>query len=150
MADNVVKKLTEEGLLITIVESCTGGGVANAITNIPGASEVFKQGFVPYSNEAKIRLGVRKEILEKFGVYSLEMAEELANVGILQDRICEEKIVSIGVTGNLSSPFEIFVAVKFKKDIRLEKITLTNNTRQKNKEKIISRVLEMVLEVIIC
>ncbi|MDD4106830.1 MAG: CinA family protein [Candidatus Shapirobacteria bacterium] len=60
------------------MELCTGGAVANCITNIPGASDVFECGLVTYCNKAKIKAGVDEEIIKKFGVYSIETAEEMA------------------------------------------------------------------------
>ena len=56
--EEIIKKLTKLDKTISTMESCTGGGLANAITNIEGASEVFKYGAVTYSNEFKIKMGV--------------------------------------------------------------------------------------------
>jgi len=53
ISKEVVEELRRKNLCITTVESCTGGGVANSITDIPGASDVMKDAFVTYSNEAK-------------------------------------------------------------------------------------------------
>jgi len=64
---------------LSIAESCTGGLVANRITNIPGASVYFKQGIIAYSNEAKINiLGVLPETINKYGAVSKETALEMA------------------------------------------------------------------------
>ena len=54
----IVNKLIEKHMTISTMESCTGGSLAGAITNIEGASEVFKYGAVTYSNEFKIKIGV--------------------------------------------------------------------------------------------
>ncbi|MBI5298769.1 MAG: CinA family protein [Deltaproteobacteria bacterium] len=63
----------------SVAESCTGGAIANAITDVAGASKYFKCGIVAYSNEAKIRLlGVSKNTLKKFGAVSGEVAKEMA------------------------------------------------------------------------
>ena len=56
--EEIVKKLIEKKLTISTMESCTGGGIANEITNISGASEVLKVSYVTYSNEAKIKLNI--------------------------------------------------------------------------------------------
>ena len=74
----IVKKLTEMNLTISTMESCTGGGISNEITNISGASSVFREAYVTYSNEAKIKQGVSKDIIEKYTVYSPEVAIEMA------------------------------------------------------------------------
>ena len=68
----IVDKLIEENLTISTMESCTGGGIANEITNISGASSVIMESYVTYCNEAKIKHGVPKEIIDKYTVYSQE------------------------------------------------------------------------------
>ena len=59
-----VELLINSNKTIATMESCTGGGVANAITNISGASSIIKYSVVTYSNEYKIKMGVPKEIME--------------------------------------------------------------------------------------
>ena len=76
--EEVIKILRERHWTIGVMESCTGGAIANYITNIPGASDVFECGLVTYCNKAKIKAGVDKKNIEKFGVYSIEIAEEMA------------------------------------------------------------------------
>lgn len=79
LAEVVVKSLTEKGLKMATAESCTGGGIGKMITSIPGASEVYKFGFITYANEAKEKmLGVKHETLEKYGAVSEETAREMA------------------------------------------------------------------------
>lgn len=71
--------LRERNLTLTTAESCTGGLLSKMITDIPGSSEIFKYGFVTYSNEAKQKmLGVSKQTLEKYGAVSIETAKEMA------------------------------------------------------------------------
>ena len=74
----VIELLTKKHKKISTMESCTGGGVANAITNIEGASNVLEFSAVTYSNEYKIKMGVDKAIIEKYSVYSLETAKEMS------------------------------------------------------------------------
>ena len=74
----VVDKLIETGRTIATMESCTGGGVANAITNIEGVSAAIKYSAVTYSNEFKIKMGVSKEVIDKYSVYSMETAHEMS------------------------------------------------------------------------
>ena len=76
--EEIIKKLTEESKTIATMESCTGGAIANAITNIEGASLVFKFGAVTYSNEFKVKMGVDANIIDKYTVYSMETAEEMS------------------------------------------------------------------------
>jgi nicotinamide-nucleotide amidase len=75
----VVQTLTERGDTLAIAESCTGGFLANRITNISGASLVFTEGFVTYANEAKTRvLGVDSQLIKTHGAVSTEVAAAMA------------------------------------------------------------------------
>jgi len=79
MEEVVVKLARSKGLKLATAESCTGGLVANRITDVPGASEVFVGGWVTYSNEAKVReLAVSEESLKKYGAVSAAVAGEMA------------------------------------------------------------------------
>ncbi len=71
--------LAEKKLTVTTAESCTGGGIACAITAVPGSSEWFNESFVTYSNQAKIKLvGVKEETLREYGAVSGKTVEEMA------------------------------------------------------------------------
>ena len=76
--ERVIQKLIEDNKTISTMESCTGGGIVNAITNIPNASKVIKFSAVTYSNEFKIKMGVSSELIDKYSVYSIEVAREMA------------------------------------------------------------------------
>ena len=74
-----------KGWRLATAESCTGGLVAAALTDIPGSSDVFDRGFVTYSNRAKIDLlGVNEATLRSFGAVSREVAEEMALSALLK------------------------------------------------------------------
>lgn len=78
----VVRLLTEQGLTISTAESCTGGMVSARLVNVPGASRVFMEGYVTYSNQAKMKLlGVQEETLAAHGAVSAQTAEEMARGG---------------------------------------------------------------------
>ena len=82
LAENVLNLLKEKGLTLTTAESCTGGMLAARLTDVPGASEVFKQGLVTYSNKAKRKLlDVKKTTLKDFGAVSEKTAKEMAKNG---------------------------------------------------------------------
>jgi len=71
--------LIQKKKTVSVAESCTGGMVANRLTNVPGSSLYFKHGVVAYSNDAKIKiLGVNEASLKKFGAVSREVAREMA------------------------------------------------------------------------
>jgi len=75
----IIKLLMEQKKTLALAESCTGGYIANRLTNVPGASEVFPGGWITYSNEAKQNsLGVRPETLAQHGAVSEATAREMA------------------------------------------------------------------------
>ncbi|TXI83745.1 MAG: competence/damage-inducible protein A [Crocinitomicaceae bacterium] len=75
--------LTARKQTVGTVESCTGGGVANALVSIPGASNYFMGSFVTYSNAHKIKMvGVKQQTLDRYGAVSKETAEEMAQGGL--------------------------------------------------------------------
>ncbi len=82
LEEHVVALLKEQKMTMTTVESCTGGMVSAKITDVPGSSQVFKFGFVTYSNRAKRKLvNVRKKTLKSFTAVSAQTAEEMAKGG---------------------------------------------------------------------
>ena len=85
--------------VLASAESCTGGMLSTAITDIPGSSTVFDCGFVTYSNLSKMRvLGVREETLKTFGAVSEEVAAEMA-IGALYNSKANLAISITGVAG---------------------------------------------------
>lgn len=94
------------GWRIATAESCTGGMVAVALTDMPGSSDVFDRGFVTYSNAAKIdMLGVRLETLTAFGAVSPQVAIEMAQGALAQSTA--GLVVSItGIAGPGGSEFK--------------------------------------------
>lgn len=79
LEETVVGLLRKERLTLATAESCTGGGLANRVTDVPGASEIFLAGFVTYSNAAKHNeLGVPEDLLEKHGAVSEPVAAAMA------------------------------------------------------------------------
>lgn len=84
---------------VTTAESCTGGGIAEAITRIPGSSAWFEAGFVTYSNRQKTQqLGVPDELFEKVGAVSREVVEAMAR-GAQQKSLARFAVAVSGVAG---------------------------------------------------
>lgn len=83
LEEEIVKKLLEKQYTVTTAESCTGGLLAGRILNVPGASSVYNEGHITYSNEAKERLlGVSHGTLVRYGAVSRQTAEELSLIHI--------------------------------------------------------------------
>jgi len=79
-AKTVVSSLVRRGETVSVAESVTAGGLGNAITTAPGASQVFLGGVIAYSNNVKVNiLGVDPELIEKFNVVSEEVACAMAD-----------------------------------------------------------------------
>ena len=95
----VVRLLTERKLTLAVAESCTGGCLANRLTNVPGASAVFLCGLVTYSNEAKQKLlGVRPESLAQHGAVSEAVAREMAE-GVRRHSGADYALSTTGIAG---------------------------------------------------
>ncbi|WP_227285954.1 CinA family protein [Boseongicola sp. H5] len=95
----VIDALRARGWMLATAESCTGGLIAGAITDIAGSSDVFDRGFVTYSNAAKIEmLGVEAQTLERFGAVSEEVARQMAQ-GALARSAADIAISVTGIAG---------------------------------------------------
>ena len=95
-AREVVEANRKAGRRVAVAESCTGGLVAAAITEIPGASEMFEAGFITYSNAAKVgQLKVSEDLVETFGAVSVAVAWAMAR-GALH---ASEADVAVAITG---------------------------------------------------
>ena len=99
LARRVIEENAAAGRTVTLAESCTGGLVAAALTEIPGSSAVLDRGFVTYSNEAKRELlGVPEEILDAFGAVSVATAWAMAQ-GALARSTADVAVAISGVAG---------------------------------------------------
>lgn len=93
----IVNILKDSGKTISTMESCTGGAIVNAITNIPGASDVLNFSAITYSNDFKVKMGVDRNIIDKYTVYSKETANDMAKA--ISDFTLSD--YGIGITGKL-------------------------------------------------
>ena len=152
----IIKELTKQGKTISTMESCTGGGVANAITNIEGASDVLKYSAVTYSNEFKIKMGVDKKVIEKYSVYSMETAHEMAKA--ISDYTNSN--YGVGITGKLNrvdknNPFGednvVFVSIYEKETNKFydKKIKAIKPSRKQNKDLVIEEIINSLERIII-
>ena len=151
----IVDKLKKLNKTISTMESCTGGGVANAITNIEGASEILKFSAVTYSNEFKMKMGVSSSVIDKYSVYSIETAMEMSkNISKFTN-----SNYGVGITGKLArvdinnlygNDNKVFISI-YDKD--LDKfynydIEVNKKNRKENKDIVINLIIEKLLEVI--
>ena len=94
------------GVSIATAESCTGGMISAALTDVAGSSDVFDRGFVTYSNEAKMQmLGVRHETLQAHGAVSEDVAREMAE-GALEHSTATLAVAVTGIAGPGGSEFK--------------------------------------------
>ena len=149
----LVEKLTKMNKTISTMESCTGGGVSNAITNIEGASQVIKFSAVTYCNEFKIKMGVNPDIIDKYSVYSIEVAHEMA----LNISNFTNSDFGIGITGKLNridknnhfgKDNEVFVSIYYKNTYYDMVIAVDKKTRKQNKDVVIDKIVEKLDEIL--
>ena len=96
LASQLGRRLLDRELMVTTAESCTGGLVAAAMTDIAGSSGWFERGFVTYSNHAKMEmLGVDAALIEAHGAVSEEVARAMAEGALLESRAQ----VAVAITG---------------------------------------------------
>lgn len=151
----IVAFLTKMNKTISTMESATGGFLASSITNVDGSSLVFKFGAVTYSNEFKIKMGVDKDVIDKYSVYSIETSHEMSK------KITEftNSDYGVGVTGKINrvDPFNnfgddstIFLSIyDKKKDIYLDStIKAIKETRLENKELVIEEFIKLFKTII--
>lgn len=99
LEENVVRLLLKHKLTLVTAESCTGGLVSGRIVNVSGASDAFMEGFITYSNQAKIKyLGVRSETLDAYGAVSEQTAREMA-IGAIGSSGCDVSVAVTGIAG---------------------------------------------------
>jgi len=99
LAAQVGAALHQHGMMLATAESCTGGGVASAVTEIAGSSAWFERGFVTYSNQAKTdMLGVSADTLARFGAVSEATVREMV-AGALQHSQAQISLAVSGIAG---------------------------------------------------
>ena len=125
IAKEVFEVASLKKIVIASAESCTGGMLSSAITDIPGSSAIFECGFVTYSNISKIKLlNVNQITLKSFGAVSEEVAAEMA-IGALKNSKADIAISITGIAGpggsNIKPEGMVCFSVAFKKDTKLTK-----------------------------
>lgn len=142
------KLLITKGLKIATAESCTGGMIASRLISFPGISEVFLEGAVTYSNEAKVRtLNVKEETLNKCGAVSEETAKEMA-IGIATRTGADISVVTTGIAGPSGGTEDkpvglVFIGVYYKGAVIVKRFVF-NGDRNKVRTRATITALDMV------
>ena len=153
MIEKLVHELTEKKLTISFMESASGGGLANAVTNVEGASEVLGFSAVTYSNEFKIKMGVPQDVILKYTVYSIETAREMAR----SIKEFSHSSIGVGVTGKLNrvdkynlygDDHVVFVAVLYQEKFYEYSYRAQKKNKKENKEDLILYIGERILEIL--
>ncbi len=149
----VVRLLKKYDLTVATAESCTGGLVAGRIVNVPGASDVFREGFITYSNKAKRKhLDVSKNTIKKYGAVSKETAREMAVGGVF----ATDPDICVAITG-LAGPGGgteekpvglVYMACCLGDNVTVEKYQFKGN-REKIREQSVVRALDLVRRTIL-
>ncbi|MCI8980958.1 MAG: competence/damage-inducible protein A [Hungatella sp.] len=149
----VVRLLKKHELTVATAESCTGGLVAGRIVNVPGSSEVFREGFVTYSNKAKRRhLDVSKSTIKKYGAVSKETAREMAVGGAF----ATDSDLCVAITG-LAGPDGgteekpvglVYMACCMGDKVTVEKYQFKGN-RNKIREQSVVKALDLVRRTVL-
>jgi len=99
LAQTIIRDFTAKGLMVSTAESCTGGLIAGALTEIPGSSAVVDRGFVTYTNAAKREiLGVQEQTLALFGAVSKETALQMVHGALFRSH-ADLAVAVTGVAG---------------------------------------------------
>jgi nicotinamide-nucleotide amidase len=149
-AADLVARLKAAQLKLVTAESCTGGLVAAAITDVPGSSAVFERGFVTYSNEAKsTSLGVGSALLAECGAVSGPVAVAMAD-GALQHSLADIAVAITGIAGpggaTATKPVGlVHIAVARKGSPTVdEECRFAESGRRKIREAAVRKALEML------
>ena len=149
----IIKEFTKKNYTISTMESCTGGGVINAITNCSDASNIFSFTAVTYSNEFKIKMGVDSKIINKYSVYSMECAKSMSKA--ISDYT--NSTYGIGITGKLKKLDKnnlhgeddvVYISIynSITNKYKNSSIKCLYNTRVKNKRIVIDEIIKLLEE----
>ncbi len=153
LEDSIVALLKKHQKSVSFAESCTGGLLSGRFVNASGASEVFKSGYVTYSNEEKIRiLNVSKQTLDEFGAVSKETAKEMA-LGCVKASNTDFSVSVTGIAGPNGGTAQkpvglVYIGCCYKDSCEVLELRLSGN-RQKIREVSVARALRFLRETIL-
>jgi PncC family amidohydrolase len=146
----IVDKLIEKKYHVSCAESCTGGHIISSLIGISGSSRVINESYVTYSNESKIRiLGVKEELINEFGVQSLEVAKSMVE-GLRKITGSEVCISITGFTkGNIDTPVDglCYYGILVDDILLVDEIQVPGNRneiRENQKQYILEKLWEII------
>ncbi len=148
LEERIIKELQKRKMTLTTAESCTGGLLAGRILNVSGASAVYNEGHITYSNEAKERLlGVSHEILETCGAVSKETAAEMAKGAALAAK-AEVGLSTTGIAGPTGGTLEkpvglVYVGCYYDSEVTVEECHFKGN-REENRNAAVEAALQLL------
>ena len=148
----VGEALIRKNLTIASAESCTGGLVAAAITDVPGISAVFSEGFVTYANQAKMKhLSVSEETLAVYGAVSEQTAKEMAE-GVRRRTGSDIGVSTTGIAGPGGGTKEkpvglVYIGVSTKDGTAVEELHLSGSREEIRKQTVL-RLFELLYRTI--
>ena len=149
----ILSKLKDKKINLSVVESCTGGMLAQSITSVSGSSKVFTFGLVTYSNKSKIKyLKVPNKIIKKYGSVSAEccyeMVTRLAKISKAQLNLAITGIAGPN-GGTKNKPVGlVFIGIKKNKKIKINKYLFAKQSREKIRKKTVKKSLQLIEEII--
>ena len=152
LEEKIVMTLKEKGYTITTAESCTGGLLAGRILNVSGASEVYNEGHITYSNEAKERiLGVKHDTLEMYGAVSKETAGEMA-IGAARAANANVGLSTTGIAGPGGGTPEkpvglIYVGCSYNGEVEVRECRFNGN-REENRNAAVEAGLQLLFDIL--
>ena len=152
-AETLLELAKSRGAMIATAESCTGGLIAGAITDVAGSSAVFDRGFVTYSNGAKVHmLGVDPDTLNRVGAVSVEVAQEMAD-GALERSDATLAVSVTGIAGPSGSEFKpeglvCFGLAQMGHPTRVEAIEFGEIGRANVRRQTVDHALEMLISAL--
>ncbi|GGE42951.1 CinA family protein [Actibacterium pelagium] len=153
LAEQVLQAARGASATIATAESCTGGMIIAALTDIPGSSDVVDRGFITYSNDAKEQmLGVKAQTLTQFGAVSEQVASEMA-AGALQNSGAKLAVSVTGIAGPGGSEFKpegrvCFGLAQTGANVVTETVEFGAIGRAKVRQKTVEHALTLLLEAL--
>jgi len=161
LAEKVVSALQQHQFELATMESCTGGGLAHALTSVKGAGWVYQGGIVTYSSFAKLHAGVSSDILHNpNGPYTPEVAREMARVSLnspFEPLPQNGNVIGVGITGILETSDKfyphipqgtVWVGIYHDHATEVYQLQLPKRGRQRMKNRLINETLRLVDQTI--